>query len=357
MTAKPEPENTTASQTTAEPGTDAPRRHRRSVLPMVTSEAFETLEPEWTALHRSIPSATVFSHPRWYANWLKHFGEAARPVWLSVRVEEELVGVVPLDFAAAEGRALGDPQIQDYTGMLVRPGFEDALASGLLEWLWEDLSESVELWGIAADSPLRAAFVAQAERLGWDVADQLEAHCPRAALPADWPSFVASLSKHDRHELRRKLRNLEAAGSIETSHLVAPGELDAGVETLLRLMRASRADKDAFLTPTMEAFFRGIAEEFGGSGLASICEVHLDGETVASLFSFETAEATLLYNSGFALERAPLAVGLLSKALAIRDAIERGKTWFDFLRGDEDYKRHLGGVPTDVLTLRLSQRR
>jgi len=176
-------------------------------------------------------------------------------------------------------------------------------------------------------------------------------------LPGDWESFVASLSKHDRHELRRKLRNFEAAGAIETVHLAAPGELQAGVETLLRLMRASRADKDAFLTPAMEAFFRGIAEEFAGTGLASICEVHLDGECVASLFSFETAGATLLYNSGFAPERASLAAGLLSKALAIRDAIERGKTTFDFLRGDEDYKRHLGGVPMDVFKIRLSQRR
>jgi len=154
-----EPENTTA-ETPAEPGTDAPRRHRRTAQPMVTSEAFETLEPEWAALHASIPTATVFSHPRWYANWIRHFGASARPVWLSVRVEDELVGVAPLDFAEAEGRALGDPQIQDYTGLLIRPGLEDALASGLLEWLWEDLSEGVELWGIAADSPLRHAFAA-----------------------------------------------------------------------------------------------------------------------------------------------------------------------------------------------------
>jgi CelD/BcsL family acetyltransferase involved in cellulose biosynthesis len=46
-------------------------------------------------------------------------------------------------------------------------------------------------------------------------------------------------------------------------------------------------------------------------------------------------------------------VGLLSKVYALRDSIERGKRTFDFLRGDEEYKRHLGGVPRAVLTLRL----
>ena len=32
------------------------------------------------------------------------------------------------------------------------------------------------------------------------------------------------------------------------------------------------------------------------------------------------------------------------KALCIRDAIERGLTYFDLLRGDEPYKYHLGAA-------------
>ena len=38
-----------------------------------------------------------------------------------------------------------------------------------------------------------------------------------------------------------------------------------------------------------------------------------------------------------------MSVGVLSKALCIRDSIERGKKRFDFLKGDEHYKYHLGG--------------
>ena len=39
----------------------------------------------------------------------------------------------------------------------------------------------------------------------------------------------------------------------------------------------------------------------------------------------------------------------------VRDAIDRGLSAVDFLRGAEVYKRHLGGEPRDIVRLRLSR--
>ena len=39
----------------------------------------------------------------------------------------------------------------------------------------------------------------------------------------------------------------------------------------------------------------------------------------------------------------------------VRDAIERGRSAVDFLRGAEVYKRHLGGEPRDIVRLRLAR--
>ena len=44
----------------------------------------------------------------------------------------------------------------------------------------------------------------------------------------------------------------------------------------------------------------------------------------------------------------------LEKALLVRDAIERGRSAVDFLRGTEVYKRHLGGHPREIVTVRLA---
>jgi CelD/BcsL family acetyltransferase involved in cellulose biosynthesis len=175
-------------------------------------------------------------------------------------------------------------------------------------------------------------------------------------LPSGFETYIAGLPKHDRHELRRKLRHLEAAGDVRFGSVTEPEVVTAGMERFLELMRVSRDDKDAFLTPAMEAFFRDLAASMAAAGMARLSSLSLDGKTVAMLLSFEDEEAVYLYNSGFDPAESHLAVGLLSKAYAIRDAIARGKQRFDFLRGEEEYKRHLGGIPREVVRIYAGKR-
>lgn len=323
---------------------------------LVTSEAFETLEPEWAALHAAIPEATVFFHPAWYATWLRHFGANVQPVFLSLRDGEELVGVAALEIDTAGARQLGDHNVTDYSGPLVRPGFEQAAASAIVEWLLEDLTSSVTFWGIAADSPMRAALGAAADQFGWACEETHEAVCPRVELPADFETYLGGLSKHGRHELRRKMRNLDAAGEIGFETYTSEAEVVSRLDRFLELMRISREDKETFLTPEMEGYFRDVAGTFSRLGMLRLAELTVDDHDAAMILCFENASTLSLYNSGYDPEFAPLAVGLVSKAMALQDAIGRGKRVFDFLRGEEDYKKRLGGVPREVLTVKLTGR-
>jgi CelD/BcsL family acetyltransferase involved in cellulose biosynthesis len=106
----------------------------------------------------------------------------------------------------------------------------------------------------------------------------------------------------------------------------------------------------------MEAFFRDVAASMAAAGLARLSTLALDGKAVAMLLSFEDEGTTYLYNSGFDPAESHLAVGLLSKAYAIEDAIGRGKRRFDFLRGEEEYKRRLGGIPREVIRMFAGKR-
>lgn len=322
---------------------------------LITSEDLADLAGEWAALHGRIPGATPFMHPAWHQVWLRHFGDACSPTFLSFRLGSELVGAAALDPAGDVARQLGDHNVCDYAGVLALPGHEEDVALGLLEWLMEDLTPVLELWGVPGDSALRPAFQAAAPRFGWSYGEAPEAVCPGVDLPGDFDSFVASLPKHDRNELRRKLRNFEAAGVVTYEEAVSADEIVPQVDGLLEMMRDSRDAKAEFLTPTMEAFFRDLGATFGALGMARLATLKLDGTPVARTFSFENATTAFLYNCGFDPEFAHLAVGFASKAYAIEDAIRRGKTRFDFLRGDEEYKRRLGGVPLQVYTLTLGQ--
>ncbi len=332
------------------------RRHRRRPAgPMVTSEAFEQLAPEWAALHETIAGATPFAHPAWHAVWLRHFGAASAAVFLSIRLDDELVGVAPFEMERDAAVTLGDHNVQDYTGLLVKPGAEAAAAAGLLEWLAEDLTPAARLWGLPAGSTLLEAFNQAAPAMGWSFGVDDEAVCPRVELPAEFEAYVAGLSKHDRHEVRRKLRNLAAAGTIAFTSATTREDVEPRMDRFFELMRISRGDKDEFLTPVMEAFFRELAATFADLGMTRLSTLSIDGVDAAMLFAFEHGGTTYLYNSGYDPAFASLAVGLLSKVLAIREAIERGQRVFDFLRGEETYKQDLGGVPLPVVTLRLTQ--
>lgn len=329
-------------------------------LPLITSETFETLAPEWAALHRETPGALPFSHPLWHEAWLRHCGAVAFPVFLALRPpadeegESPLLGVIPLDAAGAEPRFLGDPDLSDHSGALIAPGQEGGAAAALIEWLMEDLATGFEAWGLPAAGTLLPALLAAAERYGWSALEEPEAITPTVEVPDTWDGYVTALPKKHRHELRRKLRNLERAGEVGFESAAA-GELAGAVEGLLGMMRDSREEKAAFLSPEREAFFRDLASGLAGHGLARISTLTFEGRPAARIFALEGGGTTMLYNSGFDPALSHLAVGLLSKALLVRDAIERERVAVDFLRGTEPYKRHLGGQPRDIVTLRLSR--
>lgn len=310
--------------------------------PLITSEDFDRFAPEWARLLEAVPGASPFLHPAWHAVWLRHFGAEASPVFLSVRREERLIGAMAFDMRPGRAMDLGDHNVRDYGGPLALPGEEHAVAEGVLEWLREDLTGSAEFRGIPTGSTMSVALADAADSGGWRNEREYEAVCPGVDLPETFEEYVAALSKKDRHELRRKMRNFEAAGTVEFETRTEGGD---AVADLLRLMRASREDKDEFLTLAMEAFFHDVADTFAQLGMLRIGRLSLDDHLVASTFAFDTCGVTYLWNSGYDPEFTHLSVGLVSKAHAIEAAIRAGQRRFDFLRGDEDYKRRLGGEP------------
>ena len=84
---------------------------------------------------------------------------------------------------------------------------------------------------------------------------EIEAVAPRITLGADWEEHVASLSKRNRHELRRKLRKHHAEGDLQLHAYTSAEDIDAHMPVLLRFMVDSRTDKAAFMSEQMGLFF------------------------------------------------------------------------------------------------------
>ena len=320
----------------------------------------EELEPafdgEWRALLPRAGMNKVFASPTWLRVWWEEFGAGRDLILLSVRREGELVGVAPLMRDGDDHLCFaGDTEICDYMDFIAAPGEEEAVISAVLRSLGEEPWQELALWAMPEGSPTLDALKAVAPQFGLRVDTEVEDVCPQLELPGAWEDYLASLGKKDRHELRRKLRKLSQVGEVVLETVEEPVAVEAALDDFLRLYRESRSDKAAFMTEQMERFLRAIVAALAAEGRVELLFLTLGGVRAATVLCFCEGEESLLYNSGYDPAYAYLSVGLLSKALALRKAIEQGKVRFDFLRGPEPYKYDLGAKDVHVYRCTVSR--
>lgn len=295
--------------------------------------------------------SSIFLTPEWQGLWYDQFGVDDELRLLTIGPADAPLGLAPLMLSGDTLTFVGDTDLFDYHEFIdAAPGFYEALVACIDTLPWKTL----DLRSLPAFSPTLEALPPAYSALGYDVTIEDEDVVPGTDLPATWDEFVGGLRKKDRHELRRKMRRLEGAGEIQVVESTRE-TLEADFSLFHELMAESREEKRDFMLPERQAFFRRIVDWSFNAGFLRLMFLELDGERVAATMSFDYDGRRLLYNSGYRLEHAPLAVGLMLNALCIKDAIERGLTYFDFLRGPEPYKYHLGGM--DIGLHRLIVRR
>jgi CelD/BcsL family acetyltransferase involved in cellulose biosynthesis len=324
----------------------------------VRNEPFERVSAEWAGLLKQTVSPVPFVTPAWQRVWLDHFQDGRDLRIYTARDGERLIGVAPM-LLDGDGKAefVGHYSICDYMDVAVTPGFEQSFFSSILPQLAADGATTIDLRGVIEWSPTLAGVCDCAESCGFAVEREEEALSPSVDLPESWDAYLGTLSKKDRHELRRKLRRLDSAGGdVALKVVTAPDEASSMLDTLFHLMRISSHHKEEFLDrPGMEAFFREMTSTMAAEGMLRFYFLTFDGEAVASVLNFDLGGKLYMYNSGYDPAYAHYAVGLMSKALLLQDAIEQGRSCVDFLRGDENYKYDLGGKDRQVYRLVLKR--
>jgi len=318
-------------------------------------ESFDSLTPAWEKLLQNATHNHIFFTPTWQRVWWEHLGRGNEPLLVSFREGDELAGVASFMRSGTTISLLGDADVCDYLDLVTRKGHEDGVCSALYDFLLETEWDSLDLVPLRPDSVAMAYFIPLLERKGHAVEKSQIDTSPEAALPKDWEDFLASLSKKDRHELRRKMRRLESAGEVRHTCTGNPESLMKDIEDFLALFRASREDKVTFLTPERESYFRNLVQATLERNLLRLSFLELDGKRVAANLCFDYDGSIYLYNSGYDPQYYRLAVGLLHKAYCLRSAIASGKARFDFLRGAEPYKYDLGGKDVPIYRYRVKR--
>jgi CelD/BcsL family acetyltransferase involved in cellulose biosynthesis len=309
--------------------------------------SYRETEEQWTALLATSTVDTLFCTPQWQGTWWEQFGGDSEMLLLCLKGDEGITGIAPLSRRNGTISFIGSRDVSDYSDFLVSRGAERCFYSSLVDHLDGEQWEQLELSSLPTHSPTLVYLPELARGRGYHVDVVEEDVAPGIALPDDWERYLQSLSKKDRHELRRKFRRLDSSGEeVKLVKYSSPAEAVTDLDDFFTLMRQSKEAKHRFLTPDRERFFRKVAGVLANMNVFRLFFLEMGEKRVAAAMCFDYGGARLLYNSGYDPSYGYYSVGLLLKALCLKDAIEQGKAYFDFLRGPEPYKYDLGAKNT-----------
>jgi CelD/BcsL family acetyltransferase involved in cellulose biosynthesis len=309
----------------------------------ITEDTIKGLNSYWHDPRRNLDWPNIFVLPPWLDAWWQIFGSGMQAYIRTVREGDSIIGIAPFRVKDDTACFIGDIDVCDYVDFIVRKGREAEFFNTLLDDLVKNGVRQLELKHLRPDSLAMNSLVPLVTARGYQAVTTPEDVNVEMDLPSTWDAYLESLNTKQRHELRRKLRRLQEAGNLEFRFIGDAASVPGAMDTFFKMFVESRQDKAAFLTEKREAYFRSLAANMVEAGLLRLGVLELDAKPVAQIICFDYNNCIYLYNSGYNPDYVSLSAGLISKVLAIKYSIEKGKRKFDFLKGSEVYKYHLGG--------------
>jgi CelD/BcsL family acetyltransferase involved in cellulose biosynthesis len=322
---------------------------------------------QWNELASAGISDTPFARHEYLSQWWSTLGGAewsqAALMLISGWDSGKLTGIAPLFKTIHDGRdevlLIGSIEISDYLDLIVRESDLREFASGLLGFLgaspeWRLLP--LDWYNIPEASPTPALLKAEAESRNWDFRSDVYLPAPHVLLNGDFESYLARLDKKQRHEIRRKLRRASEGSLPARMRLVeSPVELETEIDAFLELM-GHDPDKARFLKPEMREHMRAVVRLAFRNGYLHLAFLRVGDANAAVSLDFDYGNKLWGYNSGVNSDFTEISPGWVLLAHQIQWATEHGRTEFDFMRGNEDYKYRFGGVDRHVLRVQVSPR-
>ena len=323
--------------------------------PKIVPEDFDSLESYYNNPQTNLRWDNVFILPAWLKSWWHSFHPGEDLFLRSIWQGNECIGIAPLFIKDRIATIIGNSDVCDYHDFITVPGKEQAFFDILLEGLKQKDVKQLHLESIRPDSAAFTKLIPILEENKLDFEYKMMSVSLDMPLTSDWESYLGQLDRKQRHEIRRKIRNLYAAGEVNYHVIEDHDAVSSALEDFLKLFPESRSDKAEFMTAFMQKFFRSMVNDMTEYGIIKFGVLRFNRQIVAMVLYFDYNENMYLYNSAYDPDFRSMSVGIISKALCIKDSIQKNKRRFDFLKGTEQYKYYMGGreIPLYTCTLNL----
>lgn len=258
------------------------------------------------------------------------------------------------------GRAEFDQLTIEHNGLLVdRDGANAILAKSVDTLIHLDPFDEVHFPGVP--SPYLDLCAKTSSHL--EVKKTLPLHSVDLVKAAEG-GYERLLSKNTRQQIRRAVRLYEGGfPSASLSYRVARDEDQAMafLSDLQRLHQAywtARGKPGVFADPFFTAFHTRLVREGLSRKEVEIARISSEKGVIGYLYQFKKNGHVYSYQSGFHYEQDNrLKPGLISHRLAIEHSLSAGEAVYDFLAGDDRYKRSLATHGGQLFWLTLQKRR
>ncbi|HET6236222.1 MAG TPA: GNAT family N-acetyltransferase [Acetobacteraceae bacterium] len=252
----------------------------------------------------------------------------------------------------------GDPQLDsvfiEHNGLLIDAGLAaeggadavDALRAACLAEVRSGtlpgprLGRRLVLSGVDTPHLRGAAATATVSRLTARVAPALDL----TTLRHDGRRHIDVLSANTRAQVRRSLRAHAALGELAIRRASDSAEAHRFLDALGRLHQATwqqRGRAGAFANPHFVRFHHALIDRALPRGEVELWQITAGPVEVGYLYNFQHRGRVLAYQSGFdyAVGDHRAKPGLTCHHLAIERSLAEGRECYDFMAGDDRYKR------------------
>ena len=335
------------------------------------------LQAEWCEL-QSRADHSFFLSWTWIGTWLNSLPATHRPRLMRCRSADRTVGLALLgsrqvrrhSIISSNGLHLnttGNEQFDDitieYNALLIDAQIHDAVQSALLKHLisevpaWDECHlpgmthVAAELTG-APGTRLRqrisTTFQVDLERLGSESLAASKAPAAEDSKRAgkDIEDYLELLGQKPRYHVRRSLRQyallgplkLEAAQTLAQAHVFM-----TELQTLHSAYWASKGRPGAFLNTYVVSFHQQLIDAAFARGEVQLLRLSAGDKVISCMYNFVYQGKIYHYQSGinYTLFDGQDSPGLVSHAMAVSFNAAAGHRLYDFMAGDQQYKRSL----------------
>jgi CelD/BcsL family acetyltransferase involved in cellulose biosynthesis len=311
------------------------------------------LATAWERLWRSDPNAEVFQQFTWARAWWQSFGSHFKLCVPVVYEGSQVSLILPLVERRGTLQFLGSPQ-SDYSDMLCCHPRPEWLLAIALEALLRSAPEWKEciLGDLRPDSHIVRAWGELPSQLRRRLQLGVTHACPTILLGEKREEVIDSLlaGKH----MRRRLQKLQKAGVVSFRHIESEMEAQQQLTHFFQCHRrrcAVFAKISCFEEPEMRSMTRTLVAQLDLRRELRLGVLELNGRPVAWSLGFQANGKYAYYQQTFDLDAEEYAPGEVLLHYLLSYAKESVEREFDFLRGDEFFKRRFAAQVNQCRTV------